>query len=233
MSGGPLRQIMLDAPSAYWPMDEASGTTAFDRSGNGLNGTISGGVTLGVAGPAGMKAMDFNGTSGQVAIGDNNLFTTNDLTLVAWVRRDVLAHNEAIFTKSDSIGEWAFTAWGVSYTSAVLYNSAGSAWKEAHVDTGGTPVDKWDHWACSYDSAAGAITIRKNITEAVNTVTAGSGSRSGNLGDQVFIGRRAYSPDPLYFDGKICQVAYFPTALSVARLTAQFQEALRAGVVIG
>ncbi|HEX2421872.1 MAG TPA: hypothetical protein VHN56_01795, partial [Actinomycetota bacterium] len=33
-----------------WHLDETSGTTAFDSSGNGNNGAISGPVTLGVPG---------------------------------------------------------------------------------------------------------------------------------------------------------------------------------------
>lgn len=42
-------RLQLLRPVAYWPLDEASGATAYDRSGNGYNGTHNN-VTLGVAG---------------------------------------------------------------------------------------------------------------------------------------------------------------------------------------
>ena len=38
--------VLTDRPAAYWRLDDTSGTTAADFSGNGLNGTYAGGVTL-------------------------------------------------------------------------------------------------------------------------------------------------------------------------------------------
>ena len=38
--------IALDTPVAYWPLDETSGTVAYDKSGNGYNGTYEGTYTL-------------------------------------------------------------------------------------------------------------------------------------------------------------------------------------------
>jgi len=46
--------ILADAPSAYWPLDERGGSTAFDRSGFGRHGTYQGQVRLGLAGQAGL-----------------------------------------------------------------------------------------------------------------------------------------------------------------------------------
>lgn len=43
----PYRDLILaDKPVGYWPLDELSGTTVFDRSGNGRNGTLSGSFVL-------------------------------------------------------------------------------------------------------------------------------------------------------------------------------------------
>ena len=39
------------AHAAYWPLDETSGSVAYDLTGNGHDGSIVGGVTLGQAGP--------------------------------------------------------------------------------------------------------------------------------------------------------------------------------------
>src|SRR4051812_1334419 len=42
--------VLALSPIAYYRLGESSGTTAADSSGNGLNGTYNGGVTLGQPG---------------------------------------------------------------------------------------------------------------------------------------------------------------------------------------
>ena len=44
------KAVIADGPSLYWRLDEASGTTANDLSGNGNNGLYNSGDTLGVSG---------------------------------------------------------------------------------------------------------------------------------------------------------------------------------------
>jgi hypothetical protein len=62
--------VLADGPTSYWPLDEASGSVAHDRTASARNGTITGGVTLGQPGPiSGATAMAFDGTSGYVALG--------------------------------------------------------------------------------------------------------------------------------------------------------------------
>lgn len=70
----------------YWKMDEGSGTLS-DSSGNGNNGTQSGGVVYGVAGKAG-NALSFDGVNDYVGVG-NNLEWSGALTVAAWHKRNV------------------------------------------------------------------------------------------------------------------------------------------------
>jgi hypothetical protein len=42
--------VLGDNPGGYWPLNETSGRTATDQSGNGNNGTYSGTYTLGQTG---------------------------------------------------------------------------------------------------------------------------------------------------------------------------------------
>ena len=44
-------EILADSPVGYWKLNETSGTTAYDSSGNGNNGTLHGGITLNQPGP--------------------------------------------------------------------------------------------------------------------------------------------------------------------------------------
>lgn len=62
--------VLADRPLAYWQLGEASGVTARDSSGNGYNGTYSGGVTLGATGLVatnGGAAVGLDGVDGLVS----------------------------------------------------------------------------------------------------------------------------------------------------------------------
>jgi hypothetical protein len=78
--------ILQDNPVAYWPLDEASGTVAYDRSGNGWNGTYTGGFILGKQGiHTSGGAAYFDGSSGCVAISASPLTEIATITLEGWL----------------------------------------------------------------------------------------------------------------------------------------------------
>ncbi|HXN51421.1 MAG TPA: LamG domain-containing protein [Candidatus Acidoferrum sp.] len=60
-SSGPASSSLI----GWWKFDDGSGTSAVDSSGNGLTGTLNGGVTW-VAGKIGPHAITTNGTTGYV-----------------------------------------------------------------------------------------------------------------------------------------------------------------------
>lgn len=66
----------------WWPLHEDSGR-ASDLSGNGNHGTLSGGVTQGVAGRGGLTAYSFDGVDGEVALPAQTL--GNSFTVALWV----------------------------------------------------------------------------------------------------------------------------------------------------
>lgn len=67
---------------AYWNFDEGSGTTAYDSSNNGYDGTLVGGVTW-VEGRFG-GGIELDGSSGYVSVPDFTL-TTGTITFVIWL----------------------------------------------------------------------------------------------------------------------------------------------------
>ena len=76
--------VAHDAPLVWLKLDETSGTTAADASGNGNNGTYNGGYTL-AATPVvndGLYAVTFDGSTGYVSL--SALGTLTSWTLEAW-----------------------------------------------------------------------------------------------------------------------------------------------------
>lgn len=73
------------ASVGYWKLDEGSGTTAFDSSGNNNHGTLINGPTW-VNGKYG-KALSFDGLDDSVQVPDSNsLDIAEKITISAWIR---------------------------------------------------------------------------------------------------------------------------------------------------
>ena len=73
----------------WWPLNEDSGTTAYDLSGKGNHGSLNGGVTQGVAGKGGLTSYSFDGNDGYIDVPVNSpLDGINDgsYTFSVWIR---------------------------------------------------------------------------------------------------------------------------------------------------
>ena len=96
---------------AHWRLDETSGTTASDSSGNGLNGTL-GGDPQWVAGKIG-GALEFDGDDyvdlGAPAVFD---FGTEDFTITAWIKMTATQRGSIFAIGGDDGG-------GIRYTLAM------------------------------------------------------------------------------------------------------------------
>jgi hypothetical protein len=87
----------------YWPFDgnDISGTTAYDRSGQGNNGTLTNGPTKAM-GKVG-QALSFDGSDDYIDVPDSAaLSLTGDMTISAWVNPSNLANIHGIIGKTYS-----------------------------------------------------------------------------------------------------------------------------------
>lgn len=107
---GLREQILAFGPAGYWILDETSGTTAFDSSGNGRNGTYTGGYTLAADG------VTLNGSTGYVNLADRDQWSINHsgngITFFALVRPTTTpSTRQAVFAKGNaSAYEYAITS---------------------------------------------------------------------------------------------------------------------------
>lgn len=213
--------VLRDGPVGYWPLDETSGTTAFDRSGNGRNGTYTGTITPGARSSALGRAPDFGG--GYIDIADNSAFSPQAganglLTIEAWAQIDVLGTLRYIFTKGNGAGyEWATQANVGNFYTGIVWNTGGGN-AIGPVD-GGVVNTSMHHiaWVASKAAPLGALYLDGVLV--ASTVTSPDTSSDGP--SPVQIGRRGDGYANTW-DGLIQHVAIFPTALSAARIKAHY-----------
>jgi uncharacterized protein YjdB len=107
-------------PISYWPLNEVSGTTAFDLVG-GHNGTYTGAYALGMPGATnaffdGGTAAGFDGASGHVDIPGAPFNITGPITIVAWVNLISAPGFDGIVGHGDT--SWRMTVNGSSQPAA-------------------------------------------------------------------------------------------------------------------
>lgn len=104
--------IVADGPSAFWPLQEPSGTSVVSLIGTAPNGVVSGGATLNSAGPwAGAKAILLDGLTGRITMptGAYETFGTGGVTFECWVKLVALKDSFWYDTKADGSGAAGLT----------------------------------------------------------------------------------------------------------------------------
>jgi parallel beta-helix repeat protein len=161
----------------YWNFNEGTGTTAYDSSGNGNNGTLMNGPTW-VDGKIG-KALSFDGTDDFVRVNDSATISspsvTRAITVIAWVKSDPGSLDRTRVVASHwSDGERYGPAWVLEAHNDMRYHTIIVA------DDGVTSVDLlsntpvqegvWQHLAFTWDGSI--VTFYFNgVVDATATYT--------------------------------------------------------------
>lgn len=220
-------EVLADSPIGYWPMNETTGSTFADQSGNGRDMTVAGTVTLGYAdGPcdgSSRKAPYFtNGTASTAASTVWQL--NNSFTIECWHQ----ALGSSGFTDPGILcfGSGAKTStdgWLYFWPDRVGHKYYAAKRSNLYVTTSGVPRDLsgcYRHFVWRYDSSS-------------NTASAWLD------GDQIQSGTRAYTNLAIsaaliagrnneYGDNRnnmlLSHVAVYGAALSDARIRAHWRE---------
>jgi hypothetical protein len=127
------------APIGYWRLDETSGTSAADSSGNNRTGTTSGGTTW-VAGKVN-NGLSFNGTNAYLSIPDG--FDPTAFSVALWVKPAVTSA-QSILVRTDASGSTA------SWSHQLSINSSGKfeayMWDGAAKTVTGTTTVSANTW---------------------------------------------------------------------------------------
>jgi len=220
--------ILALSPLGYWRLDETSGTTATDSSGNGRHGTYSGTITKNATtGADGDPVPNFDG--GAIIIGDYDEFTLGSvgLTVFCIVKPDATPSSRRFMvTKGNTSNyEWDFYLENAGDLLFSAFSSAGNdrstngiaavvtsgAWHvvAANIDDGFTiagPIDMWHNGTLVVDSSIGS----------------GTGTPA-NGGAALYIGHRADGGGSA-FDGFICRVAIFADDIDLSTVMAAAED---------
>jgi len=190
-----------------WSFDgpDVSGTTAYDRSGQGNTGTMYGGVSTAI-GKVG-QALSFDGSTGYVGAGSGIQFGSNDFTISVWVypTRALSGDFEEDILK-DASGNVIFRSGGVYGARAILFLNGWSNYRYS----GAINTQQWNHIVFIKQGQTLHAYVNGILSDSSlgGTIPATIGSM-GNLG----IG---YVLD--YFEGRIDDVRIYNRALTVAEV---------------
>ena len=230
--------------SAYWPLDESSGSSAFDEEGGNhlsLNGTANWDDQGGEIG----GALDLSGGKGYASRTNGNLSTNipghgsgagpQQFTLMAWIRPDDLTNRNPILSKQGTSASGPRRAFmlsagrdnGAARLYFEVFESDGSGSGDKTSVESNTPLaaGEWQHVAATYrynasqDSAEIALYIdgeRIGLTNLVGNANNAVGPIQGNR-QPLDLGRYFWgSGYQRYFDGLLDEVRILPVALSAA-----------------
>jgi len=182
-----------------WNMNELSGTTAFDSSGNGQNGTLTN-VTLGLpgsSGAAGDYAFGFNGHSSKMIVPTSAALAAGnaDVTVTMRIRTSV----------EPRTGDFDYDLWSKGGYQVELFPKNGkgqarckfnSTAANHHIQAGPDLADgRWHTIVCH--KSANSISVTVDGTTFTQAVTVGA----LKTGKQAFIGVGSNGVD--YYNGQL------------------------------
>jgi hypothetical protein len=221
---------------AFWPMNEESGNTVADTSGNGLNGKANGAtIVSGVVG----NAREFDGEGDSIEVQDNDLLDINDsLTIMLWARLDPSDVEGILISKrlySDVACQinydikYGFTP-GHNYLSFQFGTGCTTGSNYALTDVPGFSDGNWHHLAISF--VFGNPSSAKWVfdgTLMAGTWTHWDGSPSGGTeipptnSNNLEIGYQL-STSPGYMKGALDQIRIYNQALTISKIESIYLE---------
>jgi galactose oxidase len=200
---------------AHYPMNQTSGTSVPDASGNGKTGTLVGGGTW-VAGTLG-NAVRLSGASQYVDLPDNLVQGCTDFTFAGWVNLAASQNWARIFDFGSGTATNMFmTARAGGATLRFAIKNAGGA--EQQISYGTTlPLNQWRHVAVVLSGNTGrlylsGIQVAQNTNLVLNPINMGATPN-------VWLGRSQYAADP-YLNGTLDDVRMSCRAYSAEEIAA-------------
>jgi len=211
--------VLADGPIAYWRLGESSGTAAADETGNGHTGTYSGSPGLAAAGllvndPD--TCVGFDGSNDYVSVPDSADFDVAAVTLEVWFDTDYSGSGRSGSTFMVYHGQVSGASpfpynWGIQETSngsvGITINFGAHSLSIAKAALDGTR----NHLVGTYDGTTLRLYHQGVLVDSSTPAVAlDQGAGAINLG--------RWWNGPIYFDGRLDEIAVYGRALSAAEI---------------
>jgi hypothetical protein len=214
-------QVIADGATAYWRLDEASGTVAKDSIGS-AHGTISGGVTLNQAGALGdgTKAMAFNGTTGQIVAGPLTLAAS--CTIEAWIKTSVGGVQQPFFSNGQGNGT-VYVGTSSPPVGVMFVYVPGATPVGVTSLSGGLADNQWRHLVAVLTPTQTLLYRDGVLTDTLAHIKPTATAAVAQIGSDINL------TGTNRWNGLIDDVAYYPTALTPAQIANHYALSTYAG----
>lgn len=217
--GNPANEEQSPGPVAYWSMDEGAGTTVFDKTTRGNNGTISGASWKPASECKVGKCLYFDGTNDSVNFG--NISTTasisGNLTISFWMKATNITKGRQNPIGKAYGGEFNMTM-ETSGSLSIYHGSAGTdAAPYTQVNSSNVIANNWTHVVYTRDTATRTVKVYLNGKLDKNQTYSSTydpvvSTRSLRFGYE-YAG---------YYQGYLDEVILFPTVKSAEEVKALY-----------
>ena len=151
----------------HWKLDETSGTTAFDSSGNGNDGTMQNGLDASnesVPGAVGGALEFMDVLDDSITVPHNASFDPTNPTLAGWVKLTSSNPNTVLFGRrlgtSDPFNSFIIRVSGLGVGCSASTGVSGS---QVNSSLFGLNENEWYHLACTYDGTNTYFYVNGNL----------------------------------------------------------------------
>lgn len=196
----------------HWTFDETSGSTAFDSSVSGYNGTLMGSAAFVGGGVSGGALSLTTAGNSYVTMGNVLGLTGTDFTISVWINTTstggevVLAKHDAGYFNGYIMQTNAASGYG-SPNKAMFYTS--NAPGPEAISTTSINNGQWHHLAASYQAGVTSLYVDGNLESVKATGTVGANTR-----DFIVGGLYAFTNNVGGYNGLIDDVQVYNNALS-------------------
>lgn len=219
--GGYLAGSLADGLVGYWTMDQthSSGSTLFDQSSYGNDGTIYGATFATDRMGQPNKAMSFNGVDDYIDCGNNSsLNITDEITISAWVKT---SDTHGVILIKENGGSWGNLKYSLWIRGGKFQTSINSSSYPSWLDSNTKPNGSWQHVLWSFDKKISdnnwKIYINgelKNSSQHISSISTGGG---------IYLGLWYHDFNYAPFNGLIDDVRIYNRALSASEIQQLYQ----------
>lgn len=221
-------EVLADSPSGYWKLNElpagaANGITAVDDSGNGRNGTYTGGTDLRI-GATGLIAC---GTcmehktpfaNGGVNCASLAAWQIGTLSLEAWIQGTGTTGFPYMVIARDGGGNVNGFQWRINATNQLQLVLPGTAYVQTATVTleDGNP----HHLVCTIDGTSKQVTQYVDTNQVAQNNYTTTNITGGTAA--LWLGARAFNTGANVNRGYLDECAFYPSVLSSTRVSAHY-----------